>query len=94
MGWVRLRALCVALVPSYLGGRKAENPTFYSSLLHVGRKELEELLCWVWDLEGQGLMEEPVIDRVAKLCQAVPLSGPPYRAWVPPWGPHICYASN
>ena len=49
---------------------KADDLTLYNTLLFMGRKDLQDFLGWVWDLEGQSLREEVDIDRVAKLCDA------------------------
>ena len=48
---------------------KEGNPAFYSTLLHMGRKDLDELISWVWDLERKSLLEEPKTDRIQKLCE-------------------------
>lgn len=62
-GWRTRASICAAA-----RAEKSDNPTFYNTLLHMGPKELEDLMSWVWELEGVDLHEEPVEDRLAKLC--------------------------
>ena len=64
-GWREQRAVTAAALQD-----KNEDPTFYNTLLHMGRKELHEFMSWVWDLHGLSLQEEVAVDRIARLHEA------------------------
>ena len=44
---------------------RAESPALYNTILRMGRRELQTLVEWIWQLEGEELY--PEIDRIAKL---------------------------
>ena len=71
-GWKTRAQMCAAATAD-----RPENPSLYNAMLHMGSKDLEEMIAWVWELEGVDLMAEPVVDRIAILCRTV--------AWHPPF---------